>query len=73
VTGVINAHQFEIMYLEMFKNETNELPENIYEALNNLFLDVDSYCRDPELREKGDLDDKGLLSRAKDTLEKISN
>ncbi|HIE36309.1 MAG TPA: hypothetical protein EYP89_03625 [Candidatus Omnitrophica bacterium] len=38
VTGEITPAQFELEYLKMFKNETTIFPENVYQALNNLFL-----------------------------------
>jgi len=71
VSGKITAAQFERSYLEMFKNEQEVFPENVYEVLNNLFLDVDAYCGDPSLRTKEDLDDDGLRSRAKEALKKL--
>ena len=72
VTGEITASQFETTYLEMFKNETDILPEDVYDVLNNLFLDVDAYCGDPELRDDEDLDDEDLVSSAKEALKKLT-
>ncbi|TXK95117.1 hypothetical protein BMR11_14125, partial [Methylococcaceae bacterium CS5] len=44
----------------MFKEETRVLPEDVYDALNNLFLDVDAYCADVSLRDDEDLDEEDL-------------
>ena len=71
VTRKITSVQFETAYLDMFKKETEILPENTYDVLNNLFLDVESYCGDPNLRDEDDLDDKDLLASAKKALEKL--
>ena len=71
VTGVISAPQFEQSYLDMFKHESNELPEHVYEVLNGLFSDVDAYCGDPYLRDEDDLDDDQLIECAKAALERL--
>ena len=72
INGNITASQFEAAYLDMFKAEASKLQEDVYEVLNNLFLDVDSYCSDPVLRDDEDLDDEGLLSSAKEALTKLT-
>ena len=71
VTGELTAPQFEVLYLDMFKDESEILPETNYAALNELFLDVDAYCSDPDLRDEEDLDDQELLERAKQALTKL--
>jgi hypothetical protein len=73
VEGAISASQFEIAYLEMFKAETSHLSENVYGVLNNLFLDVDAYCEDPQLRDEEDLNDIQLLASAKTSLERLTD
>lgn len=72
VTGEISASQFEIAYLDMFKSENDELPEYVYNALNNLFSSVDAYCGDSELRDDEDLDDGELVAKAKEALENLT-
>lgn len=72
VSGDITASQFEVLFMEMFKHETREFPEDIYGALNCLFTDVDAYCGDPELRDDDDLNDVELLDCAKDALKKLT-
>lgn len=71
VTGEITASQFEGRYLEMFKNESDQFPEHVYDVLNKLFSDVDTYCDDPDLRDEEDLDDEALLVCAKEALESL--
>ena len=73
VSGEITASQFEASYLEMFKNETETLPEDIFNVLNSLFSDVDAYCGDSDLREDGDLTEEELLACAKKALKTLIN
>ena len=72
VAGEITGLEFEDIFLKMFKSESNTLPEYAYDALNNLFLDVDAYCGDPDLRDDEDLDDEMLEASAKETLKKLT-
>lgn len=72
VTGEITAVQFEASYLKMFKNESMILPEETYDVLNELFLCVDEYCNDPDLRDEEDLGDSELLESAKEALSKLA-
>ena len=72
VAGELATSHFEMSYLKMFKNETREFPEDVYDVLNSLFTDVDAYCGDLELRDHDDLNDEELLSSAKDALEKLT-
>lgn len=72
VSGSISTSQFEVSYLDMFKSEKKEFPQDTYNVLNELFSDVDAYCGDPCLRDDEDLDDEQLLSRATEALKKLS-
>jgi len=45
VDGDITACQFEESYLQIFKSEEKILPEDVFEVLNSLFADVDSFCK----------------------------
>jgi len=72
VDGEISASQFEESYSNIFKNHENLLPENVFEILNELFLDIDAYCSDPELMEEDDIDDQELMRRAELALERLS-
>ena len=71
VTGEITPSQFEGSYLEMFKNEKIQFPEHVYDVLNKLFSDVDSYCEDPDLRDDEDLGSEELLNSAKEALDSL--
>jgi len=72
VDGEITACQFEVSYLKAFKKQEKELPENVFEILNELFTDTDAFCSDPELREEDDIDDQELLRRAELALKRLS-
>jgi len=72
LTGKITASQFEVSYLEVFKNEEEILPEEVFNTLNALFLDVDAYCEDVDLRDDDDLSQEELIASAKRTLEKLT-
>jgi hypothetical protein len=67
----IPAAEFEREYLRMFKNDDRTWTEQEYEALNDLFGDVDSFCADTELRDSNDLDEGQLREKAKLALEKL--
>lgn len=71
VAGELTAPQFEVSYLDMFKNESEVFPECVYVVLNELFFYVDAYCSDPDLRDEEDVDDQELLERAKQALAKL--
>lgn len=71
VNSEIAASEFDTLYLELFKKETETFPEEIYDILNNLFSDVDAYCEDPDLRDDEDLDEDELLISAKKALEEL--
>lgn len=68
VDGAISAREFEHRYLVAFKNDKDEYPEKVYQVLDDLFGDVDTFCADPALRGPGDLDEVQLLSEAKTAL-----
>jgi hypothetical protein len=72
ISGEITAPQFERSYLQLFKKETEILPEYLYTALNNLFISVDLYCSEENLRDNDDIGDHELLQKAKETLTQIS-
>lgn len=71
ISNDITLLQFNTRYLELFKQETVIFGGEIYETLNNLFLDIDQYCGDPNLWEEGDLNDEQLLESAKKSLIKL--
>lgn len=71
VGNIITADEFKVSYLAMFKAETRMLDDDIYEPLNTLFSDCDSYCANESLRGKDDLSADELHSKASEALEKL--
>lgn len=75
-SGEMKASDFERIYLEMFKSET-ELNGQLFEILNMLFSDVDAFCGNPEIANYNkadpfhDIDENELLDRAKTSLKKL--
>ena len=67
----IPAAEFEREYLRMFKNDVSTWTGEEYQALNDLFGDVDSFCADPELQDSNDLDEDQLREKAKLALETL--
>jgi hypothetical protein len=47
--GELSANEFRDTYLSQFKNEERQLDECLYEALQNLFGEVDMFTTDPAL------------------------
>ena len=72
VEGEISVAIFEESYLQMFKNEVYTFPENTYQTLNSLFVDVDAYCDDPTLRDADDLNADQLLESAINALDSLN-
>lgn len=58
-------------FLRLFKNDPTMWPREIFDPLNRLFGDADSYSPDPSLREQHDLDGYQLQERARKTLEEL--
>jgi hypothetical protein len=56
----------------MFKNDEARWLEEEYDVLNDLFRDLESFCADPELRGRDDLDEEQLRQRAEIAIEKLS-
>jgi Bacterial self-protective colicin-like immunity len=45
----MSVEEFQMTYLDCFKNETRRLDEPLFELLDGLFGDADSFCMDPQL------------------------
>ncbi len=72
---IVPTEEFERVYLRMFKDDATIRPNAEYNVLNGLFIDLDAYCGDAEIRSADDLDDASLRIRARRALaqlEKIS-
>lgn len=74
--GGLSAKEFQENYLEFFKSEKRNLDAPLYDILDNLFGDVDSYTTDPELLHlKPDfyLDEARLRERVRDAAIALSS
>ncbi|MEX0921895.1 MAG: colicin immunity domain-containing protein [Rhodovibrionaceae bacterium] len=67
----ISSLEFETQYLKLFKIEPEGMPEDIYDLLNNLFINVDAYCDNSSIRDEEDLGPHELLDSARETLGKL--
>mgnify|MGYP001328866952 CR=1 FL=1 len=67
----ITASDFEAKYLYIFKNESVKLSDEIYFILNDLFIDVDAFCDDIDLRDEEDLDEEALRDSVQLNLKKL--
>jgi hypothetical protein len=67
----LSAQEFETVFLSVFRGEGDVFSEVETSALHALFSDVDAYCTDPEIRDKGDLDEDDLVASARRFLEII--
>jgi len=77
VRGFLNkemdAGTFERSYLNMFKNEKEFLPTNVFEILDSLFADVDAFCSNPEFCRDEDLNEELLRDSCAEALKKLLN
>lgn len=67
----ISVRCFEYIYLKLFKEEKREMKDEEHAILNELFMDVEAFCEDPELMDKYDIDECELRLRCKLALEKL--
>lgn len=73
--GELTAEKFQSMYLDRFKTEQRRLDEPLFELLDGLFGDVDSFTIDPELLAENPsfyLDENRLRGKVRDVLEELS-
>ena len=69
VQGEIDALEFEVIFLRLYKNDPEMWPPEVFEVLESLFGAVDEYCSDPHLREEvGGLGDEDLRAAAVNAL-----
>jgi hypothetical protein len=64
----LTSIEFESTFLDRFKNEPEGMPESLYLELDKLFVDVDMFCADDELRADDELDEEGLRRACERTL-----
>ena len=65
ISKKISVLRFEQKFLQLFKSEETDLSGVEFKILDRLFADVDAFCADPQLREKGDLDEGELREKCK--------
>jgi hypothetical protein len=69
----ISASDFQKQYLQAIKSESRDIPNNIFEILNWLFVETDFYVEDPSLRDEGeDLDDQQLRQKVREARTKLA-
>lgn len=68
------VEEFQAMYLARFKNETRPLSEPLFQLLDELFGDVDSFSTDPQLLAANPafyLDADGLCKQAQSAVRRL--
>lgn len=71
VNNGMNASEFECQFLEIHRTDPSDYSENTHRIISALFSDVDAYCADTNIRDVNDLDDLGLLEKAKIALSRL--
>ncbi|MBW1655358.1 colicin immunity domain-containing protein [Flavobacterium quisquiliarum] len=64
IKNEIDIFAFEALFLKMFKDEENDIPERYYLILDSLFGDLDMFCIDSSLREDRDLNEDDIRKSA---------
>jgi len=72
LTHQISAHDFERRYLDLFQGDEIDRPEPTFRVLNDLFIDIDAFCPDPELRNADDLDEDQLRASVRAALQALT-
>lgn len=71
LNGVSPVTEFEARYLAAYSWDSESRSSDEYEVLNDLFIDVDAFCADPELRDAADLDETALRASARFALSRL--
>lgn len=71
VFNLISASNFEAVYLEIFKKESHSFKPEIFQILDELFGDVDTFCSDANLRDEDDIDEDQLRANARSALSRL--
>jgi Bacterial self-protective colicin-like immunity len=61
IDGVVEAPEFEVLFLRLYKSDRTDWPEDIFSILDAFFADVDEYCADAALRARVNGIDAGEL------------
>jgi hypothetical protein len=69
----MNAAEFEVIFLRLYKEDPTDWPTEIFDVLDRLFADVDDFVADDRLRaEAGGLDSEELRHRAAATFDQLN-
>ena len=72
IDGVIEAPEFEVLFLRLYKNDPTDWPAEVFNILDAFFADVDEYCADAALRARVSGIDAGeLRARAVRAFERL--
>ena len=71
--GNISAKCFEYIYLKTFIEEIGEMTGEEYAILNDLFMDVESFCDNPDLIDEDDIGEEELRKRCQAALGKLKD
>jgi hypothetical protein len=75
LSGAMPVEEFQATYLDRFKNE-GQLDEPLFELLDELFGDVDSFTTDPQLLAENPsfyLDEAGLRHKVRQAAVRLSD
>lgn len=68
LSGEIGAENFSEAYMEIFKNDANQVTGPEFDVLDSIFVAIDDYVEAPELRDpdEGDIDEVELRARVEE-------
>lgn len=70
--ATIDAPEFEILFLRLYKNDPVEWPPEVFGILDAFFADVDEFCSDAALRARaGGIDADQLRESAQRAFERL--
>ena len=69
----MSAKCFEYIYLKQFIEEKREKTDVEHDILHRLFMDVESFCDNPDLIDEDDIGEEELRKRCTVALEKLKN
>ena len=79
LSGETPAEEFQLAFLERFKNETTLFGADVFELLDRVFSDVDAFCADPKLFAKLEaerpgfyLDEQSLRNRVAEASKRLA-
>ena len=75
LSGAMSVDEFQSAYLDRFKNEKRRLDESVFEVLDGIFGDLDSFTNDSELLAENPefyLDEDKLRERVRSAINILS-